>query len=470
VYYKLNENIALRSWKLVPYAYYYYGDRNAKGLKLDEWELLKKCDGITEIEDSQLLEDLQKKGLCKPCEFGDKLTDWQKVRSFDNRYFPALTWAITGKCNLSCKHCFMAADNAPLMTEFSWEQCLSLLDDLESTGVQSMGLSGGEPLIHPNFMDIVREASKRRIDIDEVLTNGVFITEEMLDEFISLDCHPLFLVSFDGLTHHDWMRGVKGTEEKTIAAVKLLHKKGFRVRIQMNLHKGNMDTALDTIKFFDQMGIEELRLIRTTEAPRWQENGNGLCLDLEDYYNIGLEIAKEYIATNPQMSLDIWLFLLLQPERKSYHLRPVEGGEHRYRDTYTVCAGNRGMFAILSDGEIVPCIQMSGRLQQDKISMGNIHTTPLGQLLSEGVYLESVTATVGELKEINPTCQACEYWKLCMGGCRACAYALTDNIMGYDPTKCIYFKKGYMQKTLEMFKQIENETGVEYYCMDDIVK
>ena len=438
------------------------------GLEKEEWDILIKCDGVSKIEASDLLEDLIKRDLCIPCEYGDRLLDWQKARYFDNRYFPALNWTITGKCNLNCRHCFMAADNTPLMTEFSWDQALNLLDGIEKTGIQTISLTGGEPMIHPNFIDIVKECSKRKIRINEIITNGTFITEEILDIFISLNCFPLFKVSFDGLNHHDWMRGLKGIEDKTIKIVKLLHEKGFRVRIQMNLHKGNVDTALDTLIMFDKMGVEELRLIRTTEAPRWQENGKDLCLDLEDYYNISLKITKDYIATNPQMSIDIWMFLLFWPKEKKYHLRTVEGGVDKYRDSFPVCGGNRGMVAIIANGNIVPCNQMSGRLEQDGISMGNVHVTPLSQLLREGIYLDNVTYTVGQLRENNIECQNCEYWKLCMGGCRACAYALTDNMMGYDPSKCLYFKKGYMEKTIEMFEDIARDKGDKYICINDI--
>ena len=468
--YKLNPNIALRSWELVPYAYYLYGNRNAIGLKQKEWELLCSCDGVTDIEPSALLEELQGKGMCIPCEYGDELSDWQKERACDNRYFAALNWTITGKCNLNCRHCFMAADNAPLMTEFTWEQCLNLLDEVEKCGIQTITLTGGEPMLHPNFMDIVRECCKRRITISDITTNGSFITDKILDEFISLNCYPLFKVSFDGLTHHDWMRGASGIEEKTLAAIRLLHDKGFLVRIQMNLHKGNLDTVLQTLTMFDQMGIEELRLIRTTEAPRWAQNGGDLCLDLEDYYNIALSKTLYYLSTKPQMSIDIWQFLQFWPRRKTYHLRPVEGGEHKYRDSFPVCKGNRGMVSITAGGDIVPCNQVSGKLQKDGISLGNIHTTPLQQLLSDSDYLDNVTYTVGKLRKHNLQCQACDYWKLCMGGCRACAYALTDNLMGYDPAKCIYFKKGYMQKTIELFEKINKYVDNKYVCIDDIVK
>ena len=41
----LSDEIALRSWQLVPYAYYVKGMRNAKGLTREEYALLMQCDG-----------------------------------------------------------------------------------------------------------------------------------------------------------------------------------------------------------------------------------------------------------------------------------------------------------------------------------------------------------------------------------------------------------------------------------------
>lgn len=49
--YILSNHIALRSWQLVPYAYYVKGERNAKGLKADEFAFLTECDGRSELPD-----------------------------------------------------------------------------------------------------------------------------------------------------------------------------------------------------------------------------------------------------------------------------------------------------------------------------------------------------------------------------------------------------------------------------------
>ena len=52
--YILNPNVALRGWRLVPYAYYIRRRRDALGLKQEEFELLKKCDGEYEFSAEEL--------------------------------------------------------------------------------------------------------------------------------------------------------------------------------------------------------------------------------------------------------------------------------------------------------------------------------------------------------------------------------------------------------------------------------
>ena len=46
----LNENVALRSWKLVPYAYYVRGYQYAQKLSREQFELLSQCDGRREMD------------------------------------------------------------------------------------------------------------------------------------------------------------------------------------------------------------------------------------------------------------------------------------------------------------------------------------------------------------------------------------------------------------------------------------
>ena len=81
--YILNPYIALRSWMLVPYAYYIKGERNAKGLAAEEFAFLSACDGKTDLpteNESTLAHELIEKGFIHKAESGEKLSDWSKPR------------------------------------------------------------------------------------------------------------------------------------------------------------------------------------------------------------------------------------------------------------------------------------------------------------------------------------------------------------------------------------------------------
>jgi radical SAM protein with 4Fe4S-binding SPASM domain len=465
--YLLDENVALRGWRLVPRAYYKRGALYAAGLTEEEYGLLSLCDGETDIAPGGTIERLSQLGLCAPAAGRSGLTAWQRPRFCDNRYFPSVNWAITGKCNFNCLHCFNAKDNAPIMDEFAWEQCVSFIGQLDACGVKNVTFTGGEPMLHPRFMDAVREVARRGMEVAEITTNGSFITPEVLDAFDGIGVKPLIKISFDGLGHHDWFRGEDGAEERTLGVIRLLLERGFIVRAQMNFHKGNMNTVLPTLKYLDAMGVQELRLIRTSESPRWKANGEGLCVPLSEWYDAALRFAREYIAARPRMSLDIWHVLHIVPARKLYHMRPIVVGDH-YRDSLPVCRGNRGMIAVTPSGEIVPCNQISGQAQKLGDRFGNVHETPLRELLCEGAYIDAVTADVGRLRQKNEKCQTCAYWEMCAGGCRACGYLLNGGYLAYDPIKCMFFEGGYIKKTMDMFAGAAAESGAAYRCVDNI--
>ena len=444
--YVLSNRIALRSWRLVPYAYYVKGFRNALGLSQNEYELLKRCDGTGEIPDSPLLRDLIKRELIRPANADDTLSSWQKEKVCDNRYFPAMNWMITGKCNYNCLHCFNAADNNRLQSEFTPEEAEKLICEAERSGINAFTITGGEPMLHPHFMDILRSIYAHGMYVEELNTNGHFLTREILDEMKKIGCRPLMKISFDGIGHHDWLRNRKGAEADALRAIRLCIENGFRVKAQTNVHRLNVESMLPTAKLLSDMGVGEMRIIRTTEAPRWLQNAGDACLTLEEYFDAMLEFSRAYVQTDCKMEIDIWSFVHLSPQNKTYRPRAFQCNEGEYRDSLPVCRGNRGMVAVGANGNLYPCHQMSGYYEQHHWLLGNVKTDGLQKLLQESEYLQTVCTTVKDLALHNEKCAKCRWFKYCCGGCRAIGLALTEDVFGPDLSKCLFFEKDYWHK------------------------
>ncbi|MGN0154809.1 MAG: radical SAM protein [Lachnospiraceae bacterium] len=445
-YYIMNPNIGLRSWWRTPYAYYIKGIRDAKRLTKEEYEFLSRCDGQTELEETLLAQRFMDYGFITSCEKGEKQLDvWQKMEC-DNRYFPAMNWMITGRCNYNCLHCFNASDNSPLMSEFSLEEAEHLLDEAQACGINAFTITGGEPMAHKDFFGILEGIYRRDMFVEELNTNGFYLHQDSLDRMKEIGCDPLIKISFDGLGHHDWLRNRKGAEEDALRAIKLCVENGFRVKAQTNVHRWNLDSMLPTAKLLDKMGVSEMRIIRTTEVPRWNENAKGATLDLMEYYDRMLEFVGEYIKEDYHMTIDIWQLLSLFPERKEYRMRPMECGIGEYRDSIPVCRGNRGMIAVAANGNVFPCMQMSGYYEARNDILGNVKTDGLTFHMQCGKYLSEVCTTIGELASVNEKCGSCPYFKHCAGGCRAVALTLTGDKMGVDLSKCLFFDNGYYEK------------------------
>ena len=460
--YILNPNIALRSWRLVPYAYDIKGIRDARGLKKDEFELLLKCDGKTELDDnSPLVRKFSEYGIIAPARNGDELSEWQKHLDCDNRYFPAMEYAITGKCNYNCLHCFNAADNSPLMSEWTLGEAKAMLEQAQKCGVNAITLTGGEPMLHKNFFEIIEEIYKRGMYVAEINTNGHFIDQTALDRMKALGCTPIIKISFDGLGRHDWLRNREGAEKNALAALRLCKENGFETWAQTNVHRLNLETILPTAEMLDEMGIDEMRIIRTSESPRWKENAGDACLDVDEYYEKMFDFAEKYTQKPHKMDVDIWQFLTIFPSTAAFRVRPVECGEGEYRDSLPVCRGNRGKIAAAANGNVYPCLQLSGFYDAHGKILGNIKTEGLQPLLQSGKYLDEVCATVKTLAVNNTKCAGCKYFRYCVGGCRALAVGLTGDKFGSDPAKCVFFKNGWYGRITEMLDGWENIAPME---------
>lgn len=59
-----------------------------------------------------------------------------------------------------------------------------------------------------------------------------------------------------------------------LRAIRLCTANGFRVMVQTNVHQINLHTMLSTAKLMDELGVEVMRIIRTSESPRWIQNAN----------------------------------------------------------------------------------------------------------------------------------------------------------------------------------------------------
>lgn len=464
----LNDGVKIRGFQLIPFCYYQNDIETASKLTLEEYNLIKKCDGIQEIESSDLLYSLiLEKKIVKPLKKGETLSnkDYQLYRFCNNRYMPRMNIQITGHCNYNCIHCFNAIDNAPLNTHYKFDDLEKLFTEAEECGVHAITITGGEPLVHPDFIKIIDSIYRHHMYVFELNTNGALITKELLDKLKSIGCKPLIKISFDGLKYHDWMRNHKGAEEKTLKAIKLCIEEGFAVKIQYNINKHNISTVGETMELLDKLGVEETRFIPTTPSPRWDKNQGNNTFSFEELVDASLKIVSLYAAKKMNMAIDIWQ--LIQIDKNMVHFSIMPGVFDPYKETIPICKGVRGMIAIGANGNVYPCLQMSGTYDDLGYFIGNVKKTSLKEVLSDSPYMKHICQNLKDKLEFNNKCKECKYFKICWGGCSAYGLIFYKNILGRSRFSCYFYENKIYKKFKELLPEFYFVEPDPDFLLDD---
>ena len=93
---------------------------------------------------------------------------------------------ITSRCNLRCKHCYN--ESGELKTEFTLDQIKNIIEDIPHKESAAFTISGGEPLLHPHFWDILDLVLHNNFARVLVITNGTLIDESAAKKFAERNC------------------------------------------------------------------------------------------------------------------------------------------------------------------------------------------------------------------------------------------------------------------------------------------
>src|SRR5688500_10709539 len=194
-------------------------------------------------------------------------SDAARVEGFARPY--VVSWNLTYRCNLACEHCYLDAgppvppqgseiargprlldsENFADRSELGTEECFKVIEDIAAFAPECVTiLTGGEPLLRRDILEIVRRAAERGLWV-VVGTNGVSITENLARRLAEAGARGLSL-SLDALEpdRHDRFRKVRGAWRNTVEGAEILHRTGlpFIVQTTAGAHnRGELDAIAD---------------------------------------------------------------------------------------------------------------------------------------------------------------------------------------------------------------------------------
>ena len=128
-------------------------------------------------------------------------------------------------------------------------------------GLRSIKSTGGEPLLHPDFIRIVDLIKEKGLGLT-IETNGTLMTESLAHYLKEKSTLGHISVSLDGAcaATHDPFRGVKGSFDKAVQGIRYLAEVGFRPQVIMSLHTGNVEEIESLVHLAESLGAGSVNL------------------------------------------------------------------------------------------------------------------------------------------------------------------------------------------------------------------
>ncbi len=224
---------------------------------------------------------------------GNFLSIFLNKKSF---YGPAfISWVLTDQCQCKCKHCY----REPIPTSLSKEARFKIARNIAESSAHWISLIGGEPLIIPEIMDIIRILKKSNKKVT-MTTNGLDL-DCFLKDIIDLRIDAVH-VSIDSHKReiHDYLRDTQGLFDiafKAISEIKLSRKSAKPlIKLRCTISKANYLELVDYVEFWkDKVDAIHFQPIVDNRMNRARDKG--LMLTKEDegpFRSVLSELQKRY--------------------------------------------------------------------------------------------------------------------------------------------------------------------------------
>ncbi|MBT7912981.1 radical SAM protein, partial [Candidatus Bathyarchaeota archaeon] len=204
-------------------------------------------------------------------QLGKSLKHTGKKNNGPNRVPYMVVWNFTNMCNLRCKHCYQDAKEMCDPDELTLEEKLTFVDTMDAAGVKVPVISGGEPLIHPDFFPVLDYMVEKKMHV-AAASNATMITKDFAKK---LKDHGLAYIeiSLDSVNpeKHDEFRGQKGCWDLTVQGIKNCLEVGIFVAIATVFTKNTIDEVDPMLDLAAELGVQRFIHFNFVPAGRGPE-------------------------------------------------------------------------------------------------------------------------------------------------------------------------------------------------------
>lgn len=310
---------------------------------------------------------------------------------------------LTEQCNLKCKFCYNSQN--PLISD----RVFDIIERLHEMGVLEIILTGGEPISHPLFTEILDKCCKY-FDKVMVQTNGTLIDEKIAKILKSKGVYGVNVSLHGDKELHEKLTLVEGSYEQAYAALEHLISQGVNSASNFVLTTENISDFPNTIRKLHDMGVNGMTLTRFTPTGVGADNAY-LSISTEQLVEV-LGQADDFLESCLNKN-----FYVLLANSVPYCALPKNLNHYS-----EYCHFGASRFYIDINGNVLMC-------GMSRLQIGNILSETFAEMKRKSeIYCNHICGL-----DVPDYCKKCANFKICRGGCRAAALACSNKIDGPDP-------------------------------------
>jgi radical SAM protein with 4Fe4S-binding SPASM domain len=293
---------------------------------------------------------------------------------------------LTSRCNERCVHCYIPHENK--YTDIEDSLFHKVLEQSKEIGLHTLVLTGGEPMMHPNFIEYLRKVQEYDFEIN-LLSNLTLLNNDIVREMKASRISGVQVSLYSMKPEvHDSITMVKGSFYKTQNAILKLIENDIPLQISCVLMKQNKNDFIDVLNWANKHKVRAITdYIMMGRYDHSTSNlDNRLSLnEVENIINAIVENDEEY--KNKILNTD---FNVLNQKRDSSE-----------DIICNVCMSTIGMVA---NGSVYPCVGWQNYI------LGNLKTENLQQIWENSPkvkFLRNIR------KKDFPKCLECEDKMFC---------------------------------------------------------
>ena len=303
-----------------------------------------------------------------------------------------LQFELTSRCNERCIHCYIPNGKKNAGIDMSFEKFRYVLNQYADMGGLHVTLSGGEALMNKDIVKILRYCREKDMQIS-LLTNLISLKDEHIPVLkeVNVSLVQVSLYSMDARLH-DMITTVKGSFEKTKAAIEKLYAADVPVQISCPVMKANKDGYDEVMKYAQSLRMKsQTDYIMMAQADLDTANLANR-LDLEETEKVIRDII-EYDADYKETTL----------EQEPLSSIPLE----EFKEM-PLCGAGVNDLCVTVNGDVYPCAGW-----QDYV-VGNVFKQPLKEIWENSPKLAEVRKVRQKDFPKCLTCEARDYCNMCL--------------------------------------------------------